>query len=183
MQPLSFQSAETSCWIACMVNGIRFVTGDDRISTPVYRHLQSLLQDVGVEYYTPEQTDSFENTIQQVNQGANLSISYCREADVEHTLLGLQFDRRVVVCDIGDGAHSVLLHNRKGDWFEGFDPWWYGEERCGNRLLKFPKGNCTVNVRIHQRHLFSRNVNTKAFDKGEEYHMGDIEWRFLTLIE
>ena len=70
-----------------------------------------------------------------------------------------------------------------GDWFEGFDPWWYGKERSGNKLLEFPKGNRTVNVKVHQRHLFVATVDWNERNNGREYHMGCIEKRFLTVIE
>ena len=183
MQPLSYQLAEESCWIACMINGIRLVTESDRVLTPVYRELHSLLQDDGVSCDSEEELTAFDSAIEKVNHLTRLNIYHRRRADVDNELRGLRLNRCVAVCDIGDGAHSILLHNRMGDWFDGFDPWWYGEERCGNQLLKFPKGNCNVNVRIHRRHLFSRSVNARAYGKGEEYHMGDINLRFLTVIQ
>lgn len=57
MQPLSYQSAEHTCWVTCMVNGIRLVTQTDRIPTSAYLQLHSLLDDDGVFYYTSEQLD------------------------------------------------------------------------------------------------------------------------------
>ena len=130
-----------------------------------------------------EEIAAIDAAMEEVNNLTGLDIYYSRGADVEHELLGLRFNRSVAVCDIGNGEHSVLLHNRKDDWFDGFDPYWYGEERRGNRLLKFPKGICTVNVRIRRRHLFSSSVDNRARRKGEEYHMGDNRWRFLTVIQ
>lgn len=183
MQPLSYQSAESSCWTTCMVNGIRLVTRRNRVSTRVYRKLQCLLQDYGVPYDTPEQRAALQNAIQEVNNLSRLNIRYHTGAAVADELLQLQFDRQVAVCDIGSGAHSILLHKRGGDWFEGFDPWWYDEERSGGRRLRFPKGDRAVNVKIHQLHLFGKTVNHKKYNKGEEYHMGDIRLRSVTVIE
>ena len=182
VQPLSYQSAEHSCWVACMVNGIRLVTDSDRVGTPEYRQLHSLLQDEGVPCYEPAELEAFDSVIEEVSNITELHIYRSCGNDVENMLLGLQFNRCVVVCDIGNGDHSILLHNRMDDWFEGFDPYWYEEERCGNQLLKFPKGNPTVNVKIRKRHLFSRSVDANAYGNGEEYHMGGIGRRFLTII-
>lgn len=183
MQPLSYQLAEESCWVACMINGIRLVIDNDRIPTPVYRKLHCLLKDDSVPYCTSEERKAFKDTIEEVSNLTRLNIYHKREADVENALRGFRFsERNVAICDIGDGNHSILLHNRTGKWFDGFDPYWYGEERCGNQLLKFPKGNSTVNVRIHKKHLFAIKVDLGRYGKGEEYHMGKIKKRFLTVI-
>ena len=185
VQPLSYQLAEESCWIASMINGIRFVTDKDRIPTPVYRALHTLLQDDGVDYYTlkKKKLKAFDKTIEKVNNLAELSIYRCSGAEVENKLLDLQFNQCVAVCDIGDGTHSILLHNRTDDWFDGFDPFWYGRRRRGNQLLSFRKGKPPVNVRIHRRHLFAKQVDGRKYERGLEYKMGDIEHRFLTVIQ
>ena len=67
MQPLSYQSAEHTCWVTCMVNGIRLVTQTDRIPTSAYLQLHSLLDDDGVSYYTTEELKLFEKVICKVN--------------------------------------------------------------------------------------------------------------------
>lgn len=170
-----------------MINGIRLVTDRDRVSTRVYRKLHSLLKNNGVPYCKPKQQNAFDDAIEKVSNLAKLKIYHKmfnyrgRKHDVENELRSLQFNRCVAVCDIFNGAHSILLHNRTDDWFDGFDPWWYGEERCGNSLLKFPKGNSTVNVKIHQRHLFAKDVDERKYKMGMEYHMG-ANYKFLTVI-
>ena len=172
MQPLSYQSAEESCWTTCMINGIRLVTGKNRIPTRAYRAVQRLLQNDGVEFYTDEEWEAWEHAKQKVGRLTGLNINHYTGAAVQDALLELEFDRRVAVCDVGNGDHSILLRNKKGYWFEGFDPYWYDEERCGGRLLRFPKGDRTTNVRIHQRQLFGQGANDRAYTTGMKYHLG-----------
>ena len=183
MQPLSYQSAEESCWVTCMINGIRLVTRKNRVPTRAYRTIQCLLQNDGAHFFTEKEWGALENAVQTVERLTGLNINHYNGADVQNALLELQFDRRVAVCSVGNGDHSILLHNKIGYWFEGFDPYWYDEERCGGRLLRFPKGDRATNVRIHQRQLFGQGVNDREYTMGMKYHMGRIENRFLIVIE
>ena len=183
MQPLSYQCAEHSCWVTCMINGIRLVNKTNTIDTRVYKRLHSLLKSDGVPYCTKSERKAFNDVIEDVANRTELRMYNFSKDQVVLGIEGLHFSNQSVVCDVGNGEHSILLHKRKKDWFFGFDPCWYDEERCGNRFLKIPKSEKNINISIHRRHLFSQNVNDDLCSRGLEYHMGKARWRFVTVIE
>ena len=168
-----------------MISGIQIVTGKNRLPTPVYRKLHCLLKDKGVSYYTSDELEKLDEAIGYINSfhNLNITINYKKKRKVAEAVRKLEFDRSVAICDIGDGDHSILLTGREKKWLNAFDPYWYDEERCGNKHLKFPKGMSILNVKIHEHHLFAKKVDTERYGIGEEYHMGEINSRFLTVIE
>ncbi|MCY3877542.1 MAG: hypothetical protein OXF88_25030 [Rhodobacteraceae bacterium] len=174
-----------------MINGICLVKQKDRVRTSVYHKLNTLLNNHeehgwGVFYTEDQDLNNFDNVIFEVAELTGLHIYWIRTGDVEIAFNDEQFlqcNGQVAVCDIGDGAHSILLTDRNGDWFSGFDPWWYGPGRCGNDRLRFPRGDDVVNVEIRKDHLLEE-VTTGLFEVGKAYQMGtEIKYRFLTVIE
>ena len=185
MQPFSYQSAGHTCWIACMINGIRHVSKKERIQTKVYRLLHCLLRDEGVYYYTKQQLINFHNVIEEVAWLTKLDIRRVCGSRVARAVEELRFDGKAVVCDVGNGEHSILLTCRKGDWLEAFDPYWY-EERIDNANITIVDDNPIINTRIQLNHLINDGVSAhiNAYRRGEAYPMGQkIEKRFLTVIE
>lgn len=178
MPLLSYQSAGETCWVTCMVNGIRFVKKEPRISTAAYRLLHHPLRDYGVEY-----DSTFEAVLTGVRSLTGLKFTCSRGNDVAPTIEALHFKRQVAVCDIGSGDHSILLTGRHKDWFSAFDPWWYERGRRDiRRRLRFPEDESSTNVKIHREHLLGERRG-KGYGEGMAYQMGKIGSRCLTVIE
>ena len=183
MQPLSYQSLPTSCWITSMINGMLFLLKDNKkISLLAYRLLHELLVDEGVFCYTQKELKNFKIIICAVEACSGIQIRFFRQTEVETELENLHFRNQVAVCDIGAGEHSILITKLNNSWFEGFDPWW--DSVKGNPFDKekyktyapFKEGTQgTVNVRIQKDHLLkSRNI--------KPYQMGSIKYRFMTVL-
>ena len=185
MQPLSYQSAKETCWVTCMINGIRFVSNSPRIETKVYKLLHSLLKSDGVFYYTRRQKKKFDDMIEEIAYYTELKIrSYCGN-EVIDVVKELRFNNKAAVCDVGNGEHSILLTGRKDNWIKAFDPWWYDKEnRCNDNVRSLEK--CMANVMIRENHLLEDRLrgHTKEFRQGEAYPIGEkICTKFLTLIK
>ena len=186
MQPLCYQSGETTCWVACMVNGIRFVLEQDRIPTAVYRLLHSVLRNAGVRYDAESGRAALDNLLEWLNVHTDLFFAVHVGDEVAETINNLQYNwQSVAVCDIGNGDHSILLNQRRGEWFSAFDPWWYGPpgSRRRNANLRFPADDRFVNVKIRQSHLVDENLDENKYNIGRAYQMGEIGSRFVIVVE
>ena len=187
MLRLSYQTAEESCWVTCMINGIRHITKEETIPTRAYRLLHSMLQDDGVHYYKPWELLQLDSVLSEVASLTKLKLWHRRKDQVAGEVEGLCFARLAAVCDIGHGEHSILLTRRKGDWFSAFDPWWYGPDRreVAKKLRSpkcFPKNDIATNMRINKSHLLGTGRG-RGYGCGKDYQMGKTEKRFLTVIE
>ena len=121
-----------------------------------------------------------------------MSFRYVRREDVANEFRDLDFDKRVAVCDVGNGDHSILLNDKSecGNWFSAFDPWWYGEDQARKEMVSGNDGvelknEAAVNVRIHLNHLLDSYVKYRElYMLGAAYPVGNnIEKRFLTVVE
>ena len=184
MQPLSYQSLPSSCWVTSMINGMLFLFKDNKkTSLLAYSLLHKLLSENGVFCYTKKELKNFKAVIGAVEACTGIQIKVFSKLDVESKLEDLHFINQVVVCDIGAGEHSILITNFNDDWFEGFDPSWDSVKKnrmeTGNYATYAPfKENSKglINVRIHKDHLL-RSKNLKP------YQMGSIQYRFMTVLE
>ena len=184
MQPLSYQLTETTCWVACMLNGIRFLLRKNRMATPVYRIVHSLLQDRGVVYYEERDLEALKEVYWRLEKYTKLAFEDWRHGDVEPTLRCLDLNgHQVAICDVGDGDHSILLTDRNGVWLKAFDPYWYAQ-REGNENVRI-MGESHANTEILQSHLLDDDLQAheEAYGLGQAYPMGqDPETRFMTVI-
>ena len=95
MQPLSYQLAETSCWVACMLNGIRCLLkkeGENRVETPVYRIVHSLLQDRGVVYYEEWDLEALKEVYWRLEKYTGLAFEHQQGGKVKSTLRSLELN-------------------------------------------------------------------------------------------
>lgn len=187
MLRLSYQTANESCWVTCMINGIRHITKEDTIPTRAYRLLHSMLQDSGVHYNKPWELLQLDSVLSEVESLTKLKFRHCRRDQVKGEVERLCFAKLAAVCDIGHGDHSILLTRRKGDWFSAFDPWWYGPDRreVPEKLSSpngFPENDIATNILINKSHLLGTGRG-RSYGCGKDYQMGKIEMRFLTVIE
>ena len=137
MQPLSYQLAETSCWPACVLNGIRVLLGEKRLETPVYRIVHSLLQDRGVFYYKKRDRKALKEVYWRLEKYTGLAFECRRRGKVEPALRRLELNGdQVAICDVGDGDHSILLTKRNGNWLRAFDPYWYPRRNPDERIVR-----------------------------------------------
>ncbi len=185
MQPLSYQLAETTCWPACVLNGIRFLLRENRLETPVYRIVHSLLQDRGVVYYEERDLEALKEVYWRLEKYTGLAFEHQQGGKVEPTLrcLNLNGDQ-VAICDVWNGDHSILLTKRKGNWLRAFDPYWYARRKPDKKIVRIV---CLwhANTEILQSHLLGGALpaHKKAFERGEEYPIGqNLETRFMTVI-
>lgn len=158
-----------------MINGIRYLLEQDRIQTSVYRELHSLLRNYGVMYDTERCRAALDNILEWLNQHTGSACTSYQGDGVAPALELLEFNwRSVAVCDTGNSDHSILLNQRRGEWFSAFDPWWYGPpvSRQRNADLKFPFEDRFVNVKIRQAHLMDENLDVDKFKIGRAYQMG-----------
>ena len=185
MQPLSYQLAETSCWVACMLNGIRCLLKQDRVATPVYRIVHSLLQDRGVVYYEERDLEALKEVYWRLEKYTGLAFKHKQGGDVEPTLRRLDLNGdKVVICDVGNGDHSILLTKRKGNWLSAFDPYWYDQRKPDEKIVRIVD-KWHANTEILQSHLLddSHQDHRKAFGLGQAYPMGkNPKTRFMTVI-
>ena len=185
MQPLSYQLAKTTCWPACVLNGIRFLLGKNRLETPVYRIVHSLLQDRGVVYYKSRDREALKEVYWRLEKYTGLSFECRRRGRVAPTLLDLDLNgAQVAICDVGNGDHSILLTERNGVWLKAFDPYWYAQ-REANRNVRFVD-EWHANIEFRLDHLINDSCkdHEEAFERGEAFPMGkNIGKRFLTIIE
>ena len=184
MQPLSYQLAETTCWIACMLNGIRYLLKHNRLVTPVYRAVHSLLQDRGVVYYEEGDLEALNEVYWRLERYTNLTFKYSRGCDVEPTLRRLKLSGdQVAICDVGDGDHSILLVERNDGWLKAFDPYWYAQRIENENVLVV--GEWCANINICENHLLGDDLpaHQEAYGLGQAYPMGQApETRFMTVI-
>lgn len=184
MQPLSYQLAETSCWVACMLNGIRFLLGQNRLATPVYRIVHSLLQDRGVVYYEERDLEALKEVYWRLEKYTGLVFEDHGGGRVAPALRDLDLDGdQVAVCDVGDGDHTILLTERRDDWLKAFDPWWY-DEPTPTEIVRIVD-EWHANREILQDHLLDDDLaaHREAFELGQAYPMGqNLETRFMTVI-
>ena len=184
MQPLSYQLTETTCWVDSMLNGIRFLLGQNRLATPVYRIVHSLLQDRGVVYYKERDLEALKEVYWRLEKYTGLAFEYQRGGDVEPTLQGLDLGGdQVAICDVGDGDHSILLTERNGDLLRAFDPYWYAQREANENVQIV--GEWHANTEILQNHLLDDDLQAheEAYELGQAYPMGqDPETRFMTVI-
>ena len=110
MQPLSYQLADSSCWVACIFNGIRFLLRENRLATPVYRIVHSLLQDRGVIYHNERDLEALKEVYWRLERYTGLVFEHQRGNEVDPTLRCLELEGdQVAICDVGNGDHSILL--------------------------------------------------------------------------
>ena len=185
MQPLSYQLAESTCWPACVLNGIRFLLRQNRLATPVYRIVHSLLQDRGVVYYKERDLEALKEVYWRLEKYTGLVFEHQQGGDVEPTLRRLDLNGdQVAICDVGDGDHSILLTKRKGNWLRAFDPYWYARRKPDKWIVRIV---CVwhANIEILQSHLLDGDLQAhkRAFERGQAYPIGqDLERRFMTVI-
>ena len=187
MQPLSYQSSETSCWIVCMLNGIRYLLKKSRVETPTYRLIHSLLRDSGIAYIQERDLEKLREVYWRLGKYTPLKFECEIGEDVTAAVKNLEFKKKsVAVCLIGDGDHAILLNQRHGKWLHAFDPWWYArpKKRQENapQHLKFPLDDRFVNVKIQEPHFLEERVDQNEYINGRAYQMGEISLRFITII-
>lgn len=171
-----------------MLNGIRCLVRQDRIATPVYRIVHSLLQDRGVVYYKERDLEALREVYWRLEKYTGLAFKPYRRGDVASILQRLELKGdQVAICDVGNGDHSILLTKRNGDWLRAFDPWWYDERKPKEKIVKIVDEWHTnhANTEILQDHLLNGDFQTHKRDYalGQAYPMGrDLEMRFMTVI-
>ena len=185
MQPLSYQLAETTCWPACVLNGIRYLLKQDRVATPVYRIVHSLLQDRGVVYYEERDLEALKEVYWRLEKYTGLVFKHKQGGKVKPTLQRLELNGdQVAICDVGDGDHSILLTKKKGDWLRAFDSYWYDQREPDEKIVRIVD-KWHANTEILQSHLLDDDLRAHkgAFKRGEAFPIGqDLETRFMTVI-
>ena len=188
MQPLSHQLAKHSCWVACMLNGIRCLLEQDRLATPVYRIVHSLLQDRGVVYYKKRDLEALKQVYWRLKKYTGLTFKPYRGEDVEPTLKRLELKGdQVAICDVWNGDHSILFTGRKGVWLRAFDPWWYDNRNPDEKIVQVVENWYVnhANTEILQDHLLDEDfqAHKTQYELGQAYPMGpDLKTRFMTVI-
>ena len=132
----------------------------------------------------------YQNVLETLSNSFSLRFSFVNGKKVTNVVRNLDFRRKVGICDVGNGAHCILLNGRSecGEWVSAFDPWWYHStenDRSDNENVQFPDED-GVNVRIRLHHLLEHSYNRyqKEYKTGKAYPMGrTIEKRFLTVID
>ena len=202
MQPLYYQIGTTTCWITSIINGIIYLRGkyggneDARIESCHYKtlnaELNSILRSNGVFYDAENDTSDLDHILNVLGACFSMRFRCVRKKDVVGKILDLEFEREVVVCDIGNGAHSILLNGKSecGNWLDAFDPWWYEQDQSREEVTPIDKVErlcgASVNVRIDLNHLLRDPLKqyNREYKVGLAYPMGqNIETRFLTVIE
>ena len=193
MRPMSYQPTNYTCWVTCILNGIFYVTGTKQggASLQVYQLLNSVLREDGVYYDNEDDRILFDAVMSGLKELTELEFHSITGAEVGQALQDikeLRFEERVAICDIHNGAHSILLTRKEnkndGVWFSAFDPYWYGDGRQDSEDLKFPTDKRDMNVKIREDHLLATKLGTNADRRnGKAYQMGGhISQRFLTII-
>ena len=184
MQPLSYQLAETSCWVACMLNGIRVLLRENRLATPVYQIVHSLLQDRGVVYYKKRDLEVLKEVYWRLEKYTDLVFEHHWGKEVDPVLRHLELKSdQVAICDVANGDHSILLTKRKGDWLRAFDPYWYAEREGNTNVRILEKWH--ANTEILQDHLLDDDLHAhrETYKLGQAYPMGkNLRKRFMTVI-
>lgn len=183
-QPLSYQTLPCSCWVTSVTNGLLCLYGDkNKIPGFVLRLLHSVLTDEGVDNGGAPKAD-WEIVMEAIAAKCKMQIRSYKKEKVHKTLSRVDFTHSVVVCDIRAGTHSILINQKEGDWYLGFDPDWdqvkLGKSISGEYDI-FPKVKKAlagrVNVKIHKDHLF----NEKA-TKHRIFAMGAMNARNITVL-
>ena len=172
--------------------GIYLLVGRDKILSKTYLALHGLLKDDGSYYYQDKDFAKYKKVIEKVGNNTGLKIIPYRDEEVETAIQKLNFDRnkRVAVCDVGNGDHCILIvgeheEGATGRWLHCFDPYWKttrnkdGSVKLSNNppLYTFHNENF-VNVKIKEDHLLKpTNTTTKT-----TFIMGK-DMRFLTIME
>ena len=124
-QPLSYQTTANSCWLTSMLNGMLHLLGDaGSIPTLASHILHSMVTDAGADFDYKKYSESYDRVFECLETLAKLEISTETGSKSKRTLGSMCFAGKVAICDIHNGEHSILLTERKGDWYIGFDPLW-----------------------------------------------------------
>jgi hypothetical protein len=183
-QPLSYQTLPCSCWVTSVTNGLLCLYGDKKqIPGFVLRLLHSVLTDEGV-YNSGTPKADWEIVMEAIATKCKMQIKSHKKEKVRNALLRVDFTHSVVVCDIGAGTHSILINQKEGDWYFGFDPDWdqvkSGKSKSGEYDI-FPNVNKAlegrVNVKIHKDHLFNERAT-----KHKIFAMGAVNDRNITVL-
>ena len=174
-----------------MLNGILLLIGRDKISSHDYVLLNALLDSLlvkeGVIYYKNEDFIKYEKVIKCLEIITNLKITHFRNTKGVKPAISRRFDenKRVAICDVNNGKHSILIHGEKTDdgerWLNCFDPLWENTYRNdkGQNGYRYCDEN-TTNIKIHEAHL----LRASGDERGDErFIMGYSCWRFMTVLE
>lgn len=195
MQPLSYQIGRSTCWGTSVINGIMYLRWkylpEEKARIESFQHkllnsaLGSVLRSYGVPYNECSGRLNIEDVMDELDHVFSLRSRHVRGAKVATEIRRLNFDKQVAICDVGNGDHSVLLNakSKRSKWLYAFDPWWYNHSRKDNANVTFPKNRIDVNVRIRLTHLLDCPYEEEPYSKGIAYSMGEIETRFLMIIE
>ena len=146
--------------------------------------LDSLLVKEGVIYYKKEDFKKYEKVIKCLEIITNLTITHFRKTEgIKPAINHHCFDenKRVAICDVNNGWHSILIHGEETDngerWLNCFDPLWentHGNDN-GQNGYRYCDEN-TTNIKIQKAHLLRASGD-------ERFIMGYSKWRFMTVLE
>lgn len=183
-QPLAYQTSPCSCWVTSVTNGLLCLFNDkNKIPGIVLKLLHSVLTEEGVHAGGASKAD-WEIVLEAIATKCDMQIKNYTKKEVQKELPRVDFSQSVVVCDIGAGTHSILINQKKEDWYFGFDPDW--DQVKSGRVVSgeyeiFPSVEKSlasrVNIKIHNSHLFNGRAT-----KNRIFAMGAVKDRNITVL-
>lgn len=135
MPPLMYQFTGVTCWYVSMINGIMLLRWrhtkdfEESLLKPMEDRLLRSLTAQYTEFssrpwWTLEEYRYYESVMNCVAEIAKLEIHVYRGKSAGKKIRELKFESEVAICNTCKGTHAILLHERKKDGINCFDPWW-----------------------------------------------------------
>ena len=197
VQPLMYQTTDVTCWYASMINGIMLLRWriaeksgcslkskcsllspmEDRLLrslTSQYTEFGANKDGKGRDWDSPDELKYYESAMICLATIGDFGVYVYRKGDVEQRVRELDFDREMVVCNIENGSHAILLHGKNNAWINCFDPFWSNvRNRETSRDFRLFPCETPTNLMIEENYLLSAGTNL--------YRMGG-NYRFLTVL-
>jgi hypothetical protein len=167
-QPLSYQQQDSSCWITSILNGLIYSLGSaDKIPNEIARILYVLSSKDGTYNAEAEKIVKYLNLSElkvklRVWEGSSVT---------PQKVKSILKKKGVIIADIDQGGHSVLITNYADKQFKIFDPDW-NTIRKGMKTnisgTTFTTSEYNYNISIDEKELFKNYYKGKIRLGGEK---------------
>ena len=173
IQPLSYQQQNSSCCITSFMNGLVLILkGIDKIPNEIARILYSVSSRHGTNN---READRIANIINAYDMDIKCQV-YQKEETTPKRLKKILSNDSVVVSDVENGAHSVLITGICKEGIKVFDPYWYTVKMGLKNKVSGAKFNITeptYNAIVNEKEFFKERSSKNGW-----LSMGKIKSRY-----
>lgn len=167
-QPLSYQQQDSSCWITSIMNGLLYLLESaDKIPNEIARILYVMSSKDGTYNAEAEKIVQFFNVY-----GLKVKLKVWEgQVVTPQKIKGILKKKGVIIADIEQGGHSVLITGFSDKQFKIFDPDWNTIKKgMKNKIqgMTFTTSEHDHNVAIDENDLFKNHSKGKIRLGGEK---------------